>query len=278
VLSPDLDMTITGTPGNDGIFFGSLSASYNGIDLPLYFIPTGARMIVNTLGGDDNVQIGEWHAATVDGGAGNDSISTSSADDSLIGGAGNDTLESNGGADRILGGDGDDLIDAGDDGTGGVENDFVDGGAGLDYVQHAENPGGNNLPYSFSAAGGVLTITGRSFDDRIESGNLAVDYDGMRFWFEQTGVTGVNRININGLGGDDYLSIFGGTPGKLDGGDGNDVLAAGTREVELLGGNGNDFLQGGPKIDTLNGGAGIDTSYGAAAGDVLISIEQQQTA
>jgi hypothetical protein len=63
---------------------------------------------------------------TVDGGAGNDSITGGSGADSLIGGAGNDTLTGGGGNDTLEGGDGADVL------TGGDGNDSLDGGAGND--------------------------------------------------------------------------------------------------------------------------------------------------
>ena len=84
----------------------------------------------------------------------------------------------------------------------------------------------------------------------------------------------------------------------LDAGLGNDVLDGGAGDDTLFGGDGNDTLIGGAGADRLDGGAGFDaTSYaglaeglvidlsgqggagqprnaGAAAGDVLLGIEE----
>ena len=86
----------------------------------------------------------------------------------------------------------------------------------------------------------------------------------------------------------DYIHAY----ARLQSNTGDDVLRGGAGADTLLGGTGNDFLIGGPGDDFLDGGGGFDissyedassgvtvdlttpsNSRGAAAGDVLISIE-----
>jgi Ca2+-binding RTX toxin-like protein len=83
-------------------------------------------------GGDDDDIIqasGITTAATIVGGAGDDSIIGTEADDSLVGDAGNDTIEGGHGNDILQGGDDDDLLL---DGAGG---DTITAGAGNDLVR-----------------------------------------------------------------------------------------------------------------------------------------------
>ena len=104
---------------------------------------------------------------------------------------------------------------------------------------------------------------------------------------------------LRGEGGDDVLiagnersSLYGGLGNDVViGGSGNDYLAGGAGEDHLVGNAGDDRLAGGSGADVLNGGAGSDTAVyayetsgvtmnlatgatsGAAAGDILLSVE-----
>ncbi len=85
-----------------------------------------------TLGETDSLVLsgGTWavqSGSTIDGGAGNDSITGSSASDKLIGGIGNDSLS---------GGAGNDIL------VGGAGNDTLTGGAGHDVFRWALGDGG----------------------------------------------------------------------------------------------------------------------------------------
>ena len=66
--------------------------------------------------------------ATINVGAGNDSVSGGSGNDLLDGGIGDDSLFGDAGNDKIIGGDGNDSL------IGGDGNDFIDGGAGNDLI------------------------------------------------------------------------------------------------------------------------------------------------
>jgi len=108
-------------------------------------------------------------AATVQGGAGNDSLAGGAGNDSLTGGAGNDTISGGLGNDVISGGDGKDtLIVSNGDATNDAQTSNVDGGAGddrfvfeaaeltsLDTVKGGE--GNNVLALTSGVAASALT-------------------------------------------------------------------------------------------------------------------------
>ena len=69
------------------------------------------------------------------------------------------------------------------------------------------------------------------------------------------------QIIVNGLGGDDYITLSNVTlASMIDAGDGNDYVS---------GGMGNDTIHGGAGNDRINGGAGDDVLYGDAGADQL---------
>jgi Ca2+-binding RTX toxin-like protein len=158
--------------------------------------------------------------------------------DTLDGGAGNDTLEGGDGADLLLGGAGNDTL------IGGAGMDTMIGGEGIDTADFS------------STASGLTVDLARGFAGRISAGDT---------------LSGIENV----IG-----TAF------------NDTLIGDAADNLLQGGAGNDTLTGGLGADTLDGGEGVDTvSYaaetsgialdlenatlnaGAAAGDVLISIE-----
>ena len=71
---------------------------------------------------------------------------------------------------------------------------------------------------------------------------------------------GLDRLVINGLGGDDVVEAFGLAANSIlftaDGGAGDDILIGGNGNDTLLGGVGDDVLVGGPGLDSLDGGPG----------------------
>lgn len=122
-------------------------------------------------------------AATVDGGAGDDTIYASNLGDNLFGGAGNDALYGGRLDDWLLGGDGDDILDAGTAGplALGGDGNYLNGGAGNDILRGRE--GSDWL----EGSDGVDTITGGAGDDILTGG--AADGDSLK----------------GGLGNDQYL-------------------------------------------------------------------------
>jgi Ca2+-binding RTX toxin-like protein len=74
--------------------------------------------------------------------------------------------------------------------------------------------------------------------------------------------TGVENLDVRGLGGDDTITGKNGIAGltglTIDGGAGNDTLTGGDGDDTLIGGGGNDVVDGGRGNDTVDLGAGAD--------------------
>ncbi|WP_263854108.1 cadherin domain-containing protein [Sphingomonas parva] len=121
-------------------------------------------------------------AATVDGGAGADTIHGSDLGDNLIGGAGNDTLYGGRLDDWLLGGDGDDTIDAGSAtaGTLGGDGNYLDGGAGNDILRGREGSdwleGAEGTDQLFGGAGDDILAGGAGDGDQLQGGSGSDHY------------------------------------------------------------------------------------------------------
>jgi hypothetical protein len=136
----------------------------------------------------------------VDGGAGNDTITGSRADDVLDGGAGNDTINGSDGNDQIFGSGGDDVVNGqrGNDtlsGEAGADtfpwnpgdgSDAIDGGNGLDLLQFNGSNIGEVMSVSAVAGHGVLLRNVAA---------IRMDFDG------------VEAVSIRTLGGADDVTI-----------------------------------------------------------------------
>ena len=181
----------------------------------------------------------------VDGGAGNDIISTGDDDDSIIGGSGNDTIDAGFDDDTVDGGTGDDFIE------GGEGNDFVEGGDGDDTIY-----GGLENPLADAVSFPDDEPDAAGFQDLVPENNGD----------ELFGGAGNDTI----FGQDDDDSLFGGTGDDvLDGGVDDDLLVGGDGDDVLIGGQGNDSIDGGAGEDTIFGGAGDDVVTGGEDGDVI---------
>ncbi|MFM9939068.1 MAG: calcium-binding protein [Hyphomicrobiaceae bacterium] len=170
----------------------------------------------------------------VDGGAGDDVISTLYGQDTLLGGTGNDSLHSH---------DSDDLL------TGGAGNDLLDGGRGYDWAI-----------YSGTLADYVLTwIGGSSF----QISDTRVDGDG------QDQVSSIERLRFAD-GEIDVHTIFAQESEILEGRGDSDFIDGDAGDDVIRGNEGNDFLAGGSGNDTLVGGDGIDRLEGGDGDDIIV--------
>jgi Ca2+-binding RTX toxin-like protein len=141
---------------------------------------------------------------------------------------------------------------------------------------------------TFSAAQGVLTVTGDAQGNTVEvsrnaAGTILVNSGAVTVQGGTATVANTNLIQIFGLAGNDNLSLnetngalpaanlFGGDGNDtLTGGSGNDMLFGQANNDTLLGKGGNDLLFGGDGNDTLTGGTGDDQVFGQGGNDRMI--------
>ncbi len=118
---------------------GTLDVQINGKKYEITLGP-GQELGINTGAGDDVVKATSKVTVNMDvnGGDGNDKITTGSGLDRVDGGAGNDIINTGAGRDDVFGNSGNDTIDAGDGNDvvyGGDGNDILRGGKGNDYLE-----------------------------------------------------------------------------------------------------------------------------------------------
>jgi Ca2+-binding RTX toxin-like protein len=208
------------------------------------------------------------------GGAANDFLRGSAAEELILGNAGNDTIIAGSGRDSISGDGGADWIDA------GASNDLAFGGTGFDTI-HGGNGndtlvGGLQADSLFGGGGRDILIGGDGFDrlyggggnDTMWSGSSAdrlYGGDG-NDWMS----AGINfGLTVDGLWGEDGNDTLFGDAGfdLLDGGNGDDVLDGGAQADNLFGRDGDDTLFGGQGLDRLFGGEGNDQLVGGTGND-----------
>ena len=170
----------------------------------------------------------------VDGGAGDDEITTGDAPAFAFGAEGNDTLVAGGGAAALYGGAGDDDLSATASDAyldGGAGDDLINGGIGNDVLE-----GGEHGP---EQTAGADTIQGGAGDDTIRGG-YGADL--------LSGGTGDDVIDHLGrveereiLSRHEFAWHIDGASDTLDGGDGNDTLIF-DRTDTATGGSGNDLF------------------------------------
>lgn len=176
-------LVINGTNTNDTIEVDDLGG---GMTRVLYNntsqTETGVTSIlINALAGDDTVTIGHGViGATINGGAGadtifggdgNDSISAGKGADLVYGGAGDDTLVGGKGTDTMFGQAGNDSL------VGGIGNDILRGGAGNDTLVAGQ---GNTIIKG--NGGDDIISSANGFADTIDGGpgvNTVVATDGL---------------------------------------------------------------------------------------------------
>jgi Ca2+-binding RTX toxin-like protein len=205
-------------------------------------IGTTENLVLNANGGDDIITAGNGLAPliqlTIDGGAGNDSIT---------GGDGNDVL---------LGGDGDDLI------VGGRGNDVALLGAGNDVF--VWNPGDGSDTVEGQAGFDRLDFAGANINENI---TISANGSRVRFSRDVANITmdlnGVEQVDFHALGGADNITVNDLT--------GTDLPLAGVK-IDLEGVAGSGVADGALDSVTVNGGAASETiNVAAFNGGVLVS-------
>ena len=223
--------TILGGDGNDTITAGIDTFSDYENDDPTFPLTFGGTTFTSDPNTDDGRD-------SVDGGAGDDVISTGDDADTIVGGLGDDTVD------------------------GGIDDDFISGGDGAD---------------SLIGGHGSDTIFGEEGDDIIDGSNvpaleLTDDVDPQTQNDRDLLDGGDGNDSITG--GDDDDTLLGGAGNDtLDGGIDDDDLFGGDDADTLIGGEGNDTLDGGAGADSIDGGADRDVflvnSAEEGAGDTI---------
>ena len=251
-----------GTPGNGIMRLSSVSSSET-----VHFLDPTGTVIINAGGGDDSITVlaidsGFTAAIEVQSGAGNDTVNAAAAAIALTlnGDAGNDTITGGSGNDTLSGGDDDDQL------QGGGGNDSLVGGAGTDTVSES-----GDVDFVIDAS----TLTGVGNDQFVDieqallnGGDSANTIDASLFTGSVTVNAGAGNDTITGSDNDDQF--FGnGDNDSIIGGLGNDTVNGGADDDEVFGGDGDDFVLGGGGDDTLEGEAGNDDIRGQSGDDIV---------
>jgi hypothetical protein len=243
-------------------------------------IGTSERLRVNAGDGNDQLTTGAGVtiAMALDGGAGNDTLTSGDGADTLTGGLGNDNLSGGAGTDTILGGDGADTLAGGagaDTLAGAVGNDSLSGGAGADNLTGGD---GND-----TLAGGTDTDTvlGEAGDDLLQwtvgDGNETLEGGAGTDAAEVLGGAAAETFTVSANG--PRLLIVVTVPAT------SNVDIGTTEQLRVNAGDGNDSvtvqsLPAGVPI-AVNAGAGNDTilidSNGAAAGGTVNGFQSALT-
>jgi len=219
---------------------------------------------------------------TINAGDGDDTVSFTSADDSLVpndssnvnsqtviinGDAGNDILVGSSFNDVMNGGAGNDVVNgrAGNDTLGGdADNDTLLGGGG------ADNLFGGDGADRIKGQGGTDSVGGGAGDDTIEggAGTSSLREEGN---VDLTIRSSGDAIILEGLGTDLITGTY--TTVELIGGSsGNRLDASGyLGNVTLDGAGGDDTLIGTRNADSLIGGAGTDRAIIRVRGNVAVT-------
>ena len=262
VTTGDGSDTVDGGGGDDVIdTSGPSDAIDHVVDFPTPFDaldqtgdpdPTEDMDVVDGGDGNDTITTGD-DADTVFGGSGDDTIDSGIDDDLVEGGAGNDSIDAGLGADEVYGGDGDDFIDAGID----AFTDYANDDPLFPFVDPNPNDGMDTV---YGGDGNDTILTGDDADTIFgDAGNDTID-------------AGIDDDLIEGGAGDD--SIDGGHGSDLIfGGEGNDTINAAENFGAIPPGIGEvvDALDPEPTngLDTVFGEEGNDTIYGGDDADVL---------
>lgn len=205
-------------------------------------LSTTTPLTIDGLAGNDTIT-GTGFSDSLAGGEGKDSLVGLDGNDYLDGGAGDDTLNGGAGNDTVAAGDGSDLIIGGD----GAGDDNYDGGIGRDTIKYTSSLDGITV----NLADGTATSSA-SGDAAGIGTDVLTSIENVIAGYHDDSITGnADKNTILGDAGNDTLS----------GGEGRDYLN---------GGEGNDYLDGGAGVDLMIGGEGDDIYVVDTLRDVII--------
>ena len=223
--------------------------------------------------GDQTVPANGTFTVVVNGGGGNDALTVLGKSTEIA----SATLNGEGGDDVLTGADTNDTLNGGDG------NDRVVGAKGTDTM----NGGAGNDTLVWNNGDGSDTINGDAGNDGTEvngsptlGDTFTINPNAGRIKFQRTNLvpftldSSTERVQVNGLGGDDSLSANAGVGAltllSVDGGAGVDTVNGSDGPDLILGGEGNDVLNGGGGDDRIVGDRGSDTMNGGAGDDTLV--------
>gem|GEM_PF-4751362 len=298
IRSSDGDDSISTGVGDDRVIAGSGQMNIStGIGDDYVTVGNG-KMNIDLSNGNDVLTTGLCDFSDIQGGYGNDTITTFGSV-SIIAGAGyrslkwnptlpdDDTIIATGGRVRVEldGGNNTCTIDSRFGATvgGGTGNDWITTGSGNDHIDPIDgndtvySNGGNDL---INNLGDSDYIDAGSGDDSINSGsrgaikpctiyggsgNESITARGGGKAYGGSGNDGISAAR--GLGAfpvDTSISL------EAHGQSGNDTLTGSDGKDKLYGGEGDDWLRGGMSPDKLFGGAGNDKLSGNGGADMLL--------
>ncbi|MBI2732967.1 MAG: hypothetical protein HYX44_06630 [Aquabacterium sp.] len=199
---------------------------------------------------------GLGYTYVADGGSGSESPDIVDGDDSSA------KMMGLGGNDGIQGGEGDDYID------GGTGTDLLLGGVGADSIF-----GGDGADYIFGSARGSFGFPNRpqtpdpTWDVMAQGMSWFIidphttDSQGNKYIFDVKGVDIRLYYPATTELGPNFYS-FENTGNLIDGGEGNDFIAAGTGKDTAYGGAGDDIVFGLAESDAIFGNDGADSLWG----------------
>jgi Ca2+-binding RTX toxin-like protein len=214
-------------------------------------------LIVNALGGNDNVSAATLPAAivklTIDGGSGNDTLTGSAGADVILGGAGNDNISGRRGDDVILAGPGDDTFTW----SPGDGSDTVEGQDGTDTMVFV----GANIAENIDISANGSRV--RFFRD---IGNVTMDLHDIET-IEYDALGGADNIVIGSLVGTDVTKVNVNLQGPNPGGDGapDTVTVNATEGADAFGAAGS-----GQDLTVFGLSAVVNITFSEAANDRLI--------
>jgi len=218
----------------------------------------GGDDIINALAGDDVVNAGP-NEDVIFGDEGNDILRGEENPDDIFGGPGADTLIGGGGADFLDGGEGNDILEGGPNAdflTGRSGDDILLGGRGFDILTGGR---GDDV-----LEGGLQgdDLRGKEGDDILNGGEGPDDLEGGK------GIDIVNggfTLSANGTPLTDD-----GEPDVMTGGQDDDVIYVGERDVARGGPGGDTFIYTDLPADPDRGNDGIVADFDFDQGDRLV--------
>jgi Ca2+-binding RTX toxin-like protein len=287
-------LTTGGTISLSGIAY-NIDGTINFADVATTFDMTGATHTVGyqtvTIqgGGGDDIITTVDSKDVINGGGGNDIIDAGAGDDRLTGGTGFDALHGGAGNDNLDGGSGDDTLD------GGSGDDYITGGAGLDILHGGD--GNDTLVFDDGGVvAGEVYDGGNGADTLLISATYGADISGVTisnietlredYYYLATITLTADQLNqFSTIWGSVYnLTTSGAVSmnGKTDvgistfnlsaAGNSFDLTGIITQNISTLtvnGRAGNDTITGATSNDVLNGGGGNDILNGAGGADTM---------